>query len=645
MPSTYSTSLRIELVADNEQSGIWGQTTNRNFTQVFEETITATAEVDVAAGDVTLTAVNGATDQARRPFIRIIGAPVVARQVNVPDVTKLYMVQNTTGQSVTIKPTGQTGVTLLTGQFGYVRCRQGLSAQLVEFLTTVGGNLTVPGTLTVGGATTINNTLAVTGTATFTGVVNITEPNEALNLRSGAAGQWTAITFGRTAIEGYLGISGGSSSIFTGDVAGDIGFRANAGTLRLGISSTAVAYINTAGLGIGIAPTTPLHAILTESTAYSSANMLAATATLITLRNASITNGTYGAIRLEATGAGSNATTAIAAIHVGDGASALAFGTRTNAAGSTVERGRFDNLGNFIVGTTAATYRIQAASTGADLLGMFRDVDVTSSGAAGASLDIGARNGATFTPGARVFGVLENPASTGFLALYTRTASALTEKVRVDSVGRTGFGRVPTTHRLEVSGAGAFGYTTDQAVRLIHNDAYIAFWNTAESVRSGYFQSLSTGVAVWANEVGGAGATSNISVNGATRLSVTGAGIVNFTAGSGSLLLNGAVTRAETNPAFAINASFAFTIPRRPDAVRVALECLTAEAGYVAGQTVEIPPSRVGYTGGYWTYTNAASTVLTVQTFNATLQIPSTGGAATNVTPANWSLRVTAVFL
>lgn len=232
MPSTYSSSLRIELVADNEQAGIWGQTTNRNFTQVFEEALTQTAEVDVTAGDVTLTAINGASDQARRPFIRVIGAPVVARQVNVPDVTKLYIVQNTTGQSLTVKPSGQTGVTLLAGQVGYVRCRTGLSAQVIEFLATTNGNLVVPGTLTVNGTSTFNN------------VATITAAGTQLVLRSGAAGAAAAINIGRTGTEGYFGVSAGPGTFSSADVAGDMTVRSEQ---RLWLTVGASGYVRIDG--------------------------------------------------------------------------------------------------------------------------------------------------------------------------------------------------------------------------------------------------------------------------------------------------------------------------------------------------------------------------------------------------------------
>lgn len=204
MPSSYSPSLRIELVADNEQSGVWGQTTNRNFSQVIEEALAGTAEVDVTAADVTLTAVNGATDQARRPFIRVIGTPTVARQVNVPDVNKNYLVQNTTGQTITIKPTGQTGSAVLPGQSAFIRTRQGASSQMIEFVATSGGALTVTST-----------TAAQIG------------------LRSGAAGSMAYYDFGRTAREGALGVSAGVSQLTTGDVAGDATLLA---TTRLWLS-------------------------------------------------------------------------------------------------------------------------------------------------------------------------------------------------------------------------------------------------------------------------------------------------------------------------------------------------------------------------------------------------------------------------
>ena len=41
MSSTYSPNLRLELIANGEQSGTWGNTTNTNLGTLLEQAITA----------------------------------------------------------------------------------------------------------------------------------------------------------------------------------------------------------------------------------------------------------------------------------------------------------------------------------------------------------------------------------------------------------------------------------------------------------------------------------------------------------------------------------------------------------------------------------------------------------------------------
>lgn len=107
MPSTYSSSLRLELVADGEQSGVWGQTTNRNLGELLEQAIGGVTTVDVTSSDATLTALNGVIDQARSSVLRVVGTPGVARTVTVPNVRKLYKVDNRSDSVTKVKtPTG-----------------------------------------------------------------------------------------------------------------------------------------------------------------------------------------------------------------------------------------------------------------------------------------------------------------------------------------------------------------------------------------------------------------------------------------------------------------------------------------------------------------------------------------------------------
>ena len=56
--STYSSNLKIELIATGDQSGVWGVTTNDNFSNVFEQSIVGRVTVSFSNADVTLTATN-----------------------------------------------------------------------------------------------------------------------------------------------------------------------------------------------------------------------------------------------------------------------------------------------------------------------------------------------------------------------------------------------------------------------------------------------------------------------------------------------------------------------------------------------------------------------------------------------------------
>lgn len=119
MPSTYSTNLKLELIATGEQSGTWGTTTNTNLGTLLEQAIAGYVTQAVTDGAATvLTIPDGASSNGRNYVIELTGALTANRTVEVPAVDKPYIFFNNTtgGFSVTVKVSGQTGVTIANGK-------------------------------------------------------------------------------------------------------------------------------------------------------------------------------------------------------------------------------------------------------------------------------------------------------------------------------------------------------------------------------------------------------------------------------------------------------------------------------------------------------------------------------------------------
>ncbi len=96
MPSTYSPDLRIELIANGEQSGVWGSTTNNNLGTLIEDAISGAALQTTSTQKYALLAANGSADQARCAMLVLDTTYVGAGnyEVYAPPVTKLYVVKN-----------------------------------------------------------------------------------------------------------------------------------------------------------------------------------------------------------------------------------------------------------------------------------------------------------------------------------------------------------------------------------------------------------------------------------------------------------------------------------------------------------------------------------------------------------------------
>jgi hypothetical protein len=116
MASTYS-AIKIELIGTGDQSGTWGNTTNANLGTAIEQAIVGKADITVSSTSVTLTLTDSnALQDARALYLNLSGTPGGAATLNVPAIEKNYIVKNGTGETVTIKVTGQTGVAIPDGK-------------------------------------------------------------------------------------------------------------------------------------------------------------------------------------------------------------------------------------------------------------------------------------------------------------------------------------------------------------------------------------------------------------------------------------------------------------------------------------------------------------------------------------------------
>jgi hypothetical protein len=119
MPSTFSPALRLELIGNGEQAANWGNTTNTNLGTLLEQAITGVGSVTMVNANYTLVSGNGVSDEARNAvLVMVSGVSLTAtRDVIVPTSNKFYAVRNATtgGQSIVIKTSAGTGVTLANG--------------------------------------------------------------------------------------------------------------------------------------------------------------------------------------------------------------------------------------------------------------------------------------------------------------------------------------------------------------------------------------------------------------------------------------------------------------------------------------------------------------------------------------------------
>jgi len=118
MASSFSSDLKIELMATGENAGTWGTKTNNNLNLV-QQAVAGYQSIDVASADVTLAMTDGTISNARNATLKFTGTLAANRTITLPDsIEKVFNVVDGTdhaGNTLTFKTASGTGVLLCEG--------------------------------------------------------------------------------------------------------------------------------------------------------------------------------------------------------------------------------------------------------------------------------------------------------------------------------------------------------------------------------------------------------------------------------------------------------------------------------------------------------------------------------------------------
>jgi len=246
MASTYS-NLKIQLMATGENSGTWGNVTNDNLGVALEEAIVGSADVTFASGPVTLTLTNtNASQTARNLRLNLLGTSGGAQNLIVPAIEKVYIINNTCADAITVKNNSGTGIAVPAGKTMWVYNDGTNVLDAVTYLTS----------LTLGTPLPVASGGTGSTTATFSGA-NITSLNASAitsgtvptaRLGTGTANATTFLRGDQTYASGVSGPTGPTGPAGPAGPTGPAGPPGPSGTPSTSFN-TVGAYASARGVG------------------------------------------------------------------------------------------------------------------------------------------------------------------------------------------------------------------------------------------------------------------------------------------------------------------------------------------------------------------------------------------------------------
>lgn len=121
MPSSYTSNLGIELPADGELDGVWGDAVNDNML-ILDRAINGSVVLSLSGTSSNLTTTDGTLSDGQYKLLVLGGTPSGTHTVTIVpnDAQKIYFVYNLSGQSVVFSQGSGTSVTIANGDSGLI---------------------------------------------------------------------------------------------------------------------------------------------------------------------------------------------------------------------------------------------------------------------------------------------------------------------------------------------------------------------------------------------------------------------------------------------------------------------------------------------------------------------------------------------
>lgn len=313
MTVTYTGNLKLGLPTTGTESGTWGDVVNQQITTLVDQAISGTVSLtSMTNADYTLTNGNGNNPNEARYMALLVPSSLTltaARNIIVPNTSKMYIVQNSTtgGFAVTVKTSAGSGISVPNGSRALLYCDGANVLDGTTYMSslTLGSGLGVASGGTGSTTLTANNVLLGNGTS----AVQVVAPSTSGNVltSNGTTWQSTAQTYTGIKSNQYTTTGSTTFTIPTGISSLKVTIVGAGGGATTdsagGGGGTAIKYLTGVTPGLTITVTVGAGGS-TAGTAGGSSSISSGTQTLSTVT----ANGGSGAASSGTVGAGGTAT-------------------------------------------------------------------------------------------------------------------------------------------------------------------------------------------------------------------------------------------------------------------------------------------------------------------------------------------------